>query len=144
MMAWNNNQSLKTFQYGSPNASMLSTPFIDVTCDGLTYNQSLKDGDTGQINRTMLTRIFLTPESFTGNMANLGSAPILVHRQFSFPKQIKWNPNQPIGNLRFQVYDSQGYLLSTYEGLSGEATNPVTHWDSDMGDWNMTLLVSEV
>ena len=144
MMAWNNNQTLRTFQYGSPNASMLSTPFVDICCDGLTYNQALKDGDTGQINRTMLSRVFLTPESFTGNMANLGSAPILVHRQFSFPKQIKWNPNQPIGNLKFQVYDSQGYLVSTYEGISGAGTNPPTHWDSDMGDWSMTLLVSEV
>jgi hypothetical protein len=143
-MAWANNQSLVTFQYGSPNASMLSTPFVDICCDGLTYNQALKDGDTGQLNRTMLCRVFLTPDSFTGNMANLGSAPILIHRQFPFPKQIKWNPNQPIGNLKFQVYDSQGYLVSTYEGVSGVYTNPVTYYDSDMGDWSMTLLVSEV
>jgi hypothetical protein len=144
MMAWNNNQTLRAFQYGSPNASMLSTPFVDVVCDGLTYNQSLADGDTGEINRTMLCRIFLTPDGFTGNMANLGSAPILLHRAFPFPKQIRWSPNQPIGNLRFQIYDSQGYILTTFEGVSGGGTNPPTHWDSDMGDWSMTLLVSEV
>jgi hypothetical protein len=144
MMAWNNNQTLRAFQYGSPNASMLSTPFVDICCDGLTYNQALKDGDTGDISRTMLCRLFLTPDAFTGNMANLGSAPILIHRAFPFPKQIRWSPNQPIGNLRFQIYDSQGYLVSTYEGLSGAGTNPPTHWDSDMGDWSMTLLVSEV
>ena len=143
-MAWANNQSLVTFQYGSPNASMLTTPFVDICCDGLTYNQALKDSDTGDISRTMLCRVFLTPDGFTGNVANLGSAPILIHRQFPFPKQIKWNANQPIGNLRFQVYDSQGYLVSTYEGVSGAYTNPVTYYDSDMGDWSMTLLVSEV
>ena len=144
MMAWNNNQTLRTFQYGSPNVSMLSTPFIDIVCDGLTYNQSLADGDTGDISRTMLCRLFLTPDGFTGNMANLGSAPILLHRSFPFPKQIRWSPNQPIGNLRFQVYDSQGYILTTFEGLSGGGTNPPTHWDSDMGDWSLTLLVSEI
>lgn len=144
MMAWNNTQSLRTYQYGSPNASMLSTPFVDIVCDGLTYNQSLKDGDSGEISRTVLCRVSLTPDAFTGNMANLGSAPILIHRCFPFPKQIKWNANQPIGNLKFSVYDSQGYLVSTGEGIAGAGTNPPTHYDSDMGDWSMSLLVSEV
>lgn len=144
MMSWNASQVLTTFQYSSPNVSFLSTPFVDICCDGLTYNQSLKDGDSGDISRTMLCRVFLTPDSFTGNSANLGSNPILIHRVFPFPKQIKWNANQPIGNLRFQVFDSQGYLLSTGEGLNGSMTNPPTYYDSDMGDFNLTLLVSEV
>jgi hypothetical protein len=144
MMAWNNSQVLTLFQYSSPNVSLLSTPFVDICCDGLTYNQSLKDGDSGDISRTMLCRVFLTPDAFTGNAANLGSGPILLHRTFPFPKQIKWNANQPIGNLRFQVFDSQGYLLSTGDGLYGSMTNPPTYFDSDMGDFSLTLLVSEV
>jgi hypothetical protein len=144
MMAWNNSQLRRTFQFGSPNVSYLSTPFVDICCDGLTYNQSLKDGDSGDIARTMLCRVFLTPDAFTGNVANLGSAPILIHRSFPFPKQIKWNANQPIGNLRFQVFDSQGYLLTTGEGLTGTMENPPNSYDSDLGDWTMTLLVSEV
>lgn len=144
MMAWNNSQVLTAFQYSSPNVSLLSTPFVDICCDGLTYNQSLKDGDSGDISRTMLCRVFLTPDAFTGNAANLGSNPILLHRTFPFPKQIKWNANQPIGNLRFQVFDSQGYLLTTGEGLNGAMTNPPTYYDSDMGDFSLTLLVSEV
>jgi hypothetical protein len=144
MLAWNNTQSLRAYQYGSPNASLLSTPFVDIVCDQLTANQGLKDSDSGDISRTMLCRLWLTPDAFTGNMANLGSAPILVHRAFPFPKQIRWSPNQPIGNLKFQVYDSQGYLVSTYEGVSGAGTNPPTYYDSDMGDWTISLLVSEV
>jgi hypothetical protein len=92
----------------------------------------------------MLCRVFLTPDAFTGNLANLGSNPILLHRVFPFPKQIKWSPNQPIGNLRFQVFDSQGYLLTTNDGLFGTPTNPPSYFDSDLGDWSMTLLVSEV
>lgn len=144
MMAWNNSQVLTAFQYSSPNVSLLSTPFVDICCDGLTYNQSLKDGDSGDISRTMLCRLFLTPDAFTGNAANLGSGPILLHRCFPFPKQIKWNTNQPIGNLRFQVFDSQGYLLTTNEGIFGSMTNPPTYFDSDMGDFSLTLLVSEV
>ena len=144
MMAWNNSQTLTAFQYSSPNVSLLSTPFVDIVCDQLTINQSLNDSDTGDISRTMLCRLYLTPDAFTGNMANLGSNPILIHRCFPFPKQIRWSANQPIGNLRFQIYDSQGYILTTFEGLSGSMTNPPSFYDSDMGDWSMTLLVSEV
>lgn len=144
MMAWNNSQLRRTFQFGSPNVSLLSTPFVDIVCDQLTQNQGLKDGDSGDISRTMLCRVFLTPDAFTGNVANLGSNPILIHRAFPFPKQIKWNANQPIGNLKFQVYDSQGYLLTTNEGLTGTMENPPNFYDSDMGDWTLTLLVSEV
>lgn len=143
-MAWNNSQQQRTFQFSSPNASLLSTPFVDIVCDQLTANQSLKDSDSGEITRTVLCRVFLTPDAFTGNVANLGSNPILVHRCFPFPKQIKWNANQPIGNLRFQVYDSQGYLLTTNEGITGTMENPPNFYDSDMGDWTMTMLVSEV
>jgi hypothetical protein len=143
MMAWGTQQSLVSNQYSSPNASFLSTPFVDIVCDGMTYNQSLKDGDSGDISRSMLCRLFLTPDAFTGNVANLGSAPILIHRIFPFPKQIKWNANQPIGNLRFQVYDSQGYLLTTNDGISGVPSNSA-FYDADMGDWTLTLLVSEV
>lgn len=142
MMAWNTNQQPAPAQTGSPNASMLSTPFVDIVCYNLTYNQSLKDADTGT-TRDILCRLFLTPDAFTGNMANLGSAPILVHRAFPFPKQIKWNADQPIGNLQIQVYDSQGYLLSTGDGLTGTQSS-TSFYDADMGDWTMTLLISEV
>ena len=142
MMAWNTYQAPATAQTGSPNASMLSTPFVDIVCYNLTYNQSLKDADTGT-TRDILCRLWLTPDAFTGNMANLGSAPILLHRCFPFPKQIKWNADQPIGNLRFQVYDSQGYLLTTGDGLTG-TQNSNLFYDADMGDWSMTMLVSEV
>jgi len=141
MMSWTTNQVLATTQTGSPDASLLSTPFVDVVCDNLTYNQSLKDADTG-ISRDVLCRIYLTPDAFTGNVANLGSAPILIHRCFPFPKQVRWSADQPIGNLRIQVYDSEGYLLTTGDGLTG--TTQTAYYDADMGDWNMNLLVSEV
>ena len=143
MMAWSTNQALVSSQYSTPNVSFLSTPFVDIGCTQLTQNQSLKDADSG-LTRNILFRLFLTPDAFTGNVANLGSAPILVHRVFPFPKQIKWNADQPIGNLAIQVYDSQGYVLTTGNGVTGTLTSPPTQYDCDMGDWSMTLLVSEV
>ena len=141
MMAWKTTQSFATSQNGSPNASMLSSPFVDIVCDNLTYNQGLKDADTG-VSHNILCRIYIVPDAFTGNMANLGSAPILVHRAFPIAKQVRWRADQNIGNLKFQVYDSQGYLLTTGDGVSG--TTSGSYYDSDMGDWTMTMLVTEV
>ena len=139
MMSLKSIQTLATTQSGSPNVSLLSTPFVDICCEGLTYNQALKDTDTGLISRTMLCRLWLTPDAFTGNTANLGANPILIHRTFPFPKQIRWNAMQPIGNLRFQVFDSQGYILTTFDNQTSG-----TYIDADMGDFSLSLLVSEV
>jgi len=117
MMAWANTQSLVTFQYGSPNASMLSTPFVDIVCDGLTYNQSLKDGDSGDINRTMLCRVFLTPDSFTGNVANLGSAPSSHSSHIPVPKtnQVECkSTNRQLEIFEFTI--PKVTCVSTYDG----------------------------
>jgi hypothetical protein len=147
MMSWESTQTFATYQYGDPNVSLLSTPFVDITCDQLTYNQGVKDADTG-VSHNILCRVYIVPDAFTGNMANLGSGPILVHRVFPFPKQIRWRANQNIGGgLRFQVWDSQGYLLTTNEGVTGAAVgtgSSLTYFDADMGDWTMTMLASEV
>jgi len=147
MMSWESTQTFATYQYGDPNVSLLSTPFVDITCDQLTYNQGVKDADTG-VSHNILCRVYIVPDAFTGNMANLGSGPILVHRVFPFPKQIRWRANQNIGGgLRFQVWDSQGYLLTTGEGITGATASgaaSLAYYDADMGDWTMTMLASEV
>jgi hypothetical protein len=147
MMSWESTQLYATFQYGDPNVSLLSTPFVDITCDQLTYNQGVKDADTG-LSHNILCRVYIVPDAFTGNMANLGSGPILVHRAFPFPKQVRWRANQNIGGgLRFQVWDSQGYLLTTNEGVTGATAGSgasLSYFDADMGDWTMTMLCSEV
>ena len=62
-----------------------------------------------------------------------GTYPFTIYRQFKTPKMIKWNKSQPIGNLKFEVYDSRGNLL-TMGGAMSDYLAP---------DWRMTLLVSE-
>ncbi len=111
--------------------TMLSTPFVDIVCNQLTYNQSVKDADTGAITRDIVCRVQLVPDGYVGDPTLIGSAPLVICRQFNNPKFIKWIPNQNIGNLSFELYDSQGYLLgSAYDFLAG--------------NWNMSLLVSEI
>lgn len=138
MMAWDNNQVLAISQVSGTTVNLLSTQFVDIVCENLTLNQSLKDGDTSSQMRDTLCRIYLAPDGFNGDPTLLGSEPFIIQRQFTFPKQIKWSANQNIGNMRFIVYDDQGYALSTYEVGSGNNA------DYNQGNWNMTLLVSEV
>ena len=137
LMNWN--YSVLEIPGGTPQTSglpsMLSTQFIDIVCPQLTYNQDVKDGDTGTITRDILARIYLTPDVDATNPELIGSQPFQIYRQFAFPKQIKWSPNQPItAGLKFEVYDDQGILL----------TSGTPAIDNILPDWNMTLLVSEV
>lgn len=127
------------------------TEYIDIVCSQLTYNQELKDGSSDPIVRDMIARVYIEDE--TSNLVPVyktvapegpimpydkvlpGTYPFMIYRKFSMPKQILWNNNQPLGNLKFEVYDDKGQILSNHLG----AQFP----DSTMPDWRMTLLVSE-
>lgn len=136
------------------------TEFVDIICSQLTYNQELKDGSSDPVIRDMLARVYIEaedgaiqpyfrPNSYTAippgsisgvevvsNQAIPGTYPFTIHRQFSQPKQIKWDDTQPLGNLQFEVYDDRGNLLSA--NLSALIAP-----DSSLPDWRMTLLCSE-
>lgn len=120
--------------------TMLRTQFVDIVCSQLTANQSVKDADTGSISRDVLCRVYLN-DGLTQDPELLGSQPFTLHRQYSFPKQIKWLPNSPVGGyLKFDLYDDQGYIIDT-----GAAGAGAPSFDSYViGDWNITLQLSEV
>ena len=140
MMNWGGQEASPVFTVSQTSGvpSMLRTQFIDVVCNQLTANQSVKDSDSGNISRDVLCRIYLTNEGITNNPAfNLGTQPFVIHRQFSDPKQIRWLNNMNIGGvLTFELFDDQGYPLESGNGLYIDGRR--------QGDWNMTLLVSEV
>ncbi len=126
-------------QSGIP--TMLSTEYVDIVCSQLTYNQDVKDADSGVVSRDVLARVYLAQEGVDQNPELLGSQPFSLYRKFDFPKQIKWNRGQNIGGfLKFEVYDDAGFILTT--GVV--AGDPPQFLDYTQGDWNMTLLVSEV
>jgi hypothetical protein len=125
------------------------TEYIDIVSSQLTYNQDLKDGSSDPSVRDSIARIYLEDEDdkviplwdSTANAVTIpfdqqipGTYPFTMHRQFATPKMIKWNNTQPLGNLRFEVYDDKGNILSNYIPELPDYTNP---------DWRMTLLVSE-
>jgi hypothetical protein len=107
--------------------------YIDFVSSQLTYNQELKDSSTAPTVRDVLTRWYMAYDNYTATDAYgypvlMGYEPFTLRRTFSPPKQIKWNINQPLGNLAFELYgDNQLQLPVTAE------TN-----------WLMTLQVSEI
>lgn len=110
--------------------------YIDFTSIQLTYNQDLKDGATNNANRDVLCRWYFSWETEPaldayGFPILMGYTPFTVRRLFNPPKQIRWNNDQPIGNLAFQVYDNNGNLVKSppYDAKT---------------NWLMTLQVSEV
>jgi len=92
--------------------------YIDFTSAQLTYNQDLKDSSTAAIVRDVLCRWYFafddSPSYDTlGIPILMGYTPFVLRRLFNPPKQIRWDPNQPVGNVAFQVYGDDEQLVYT-------------------------------
>ena len=118
--------------------------YIDFVSEDLTYNQSLKDSSTAKYPRDVLNRWYFdwdTPPILDGfgYPILMGYTPFYTRRLYNPPKQIKWEPNMPLGNNRFQLYDNNGQLM-TYLNTPGQVNsgNGV-----NKTNWLMTLQVSE-
>ena len=130
--------------------------YIDFISNDLTYNQALKDNASNLNNKDVLCRWYMSYDNQVdtdqyGFPILMGYKPFSLRRTFNPPKQIRWSANQPIGNLRFELYGqlasrfnaTNDYQLLSFNPLPissvGEAdkiTNPT--------NWLMTLQVSEV
>lgn len=113
--------------------------YIDFTSADLTYAQELKDTNTTRAPRDVLCRWYFSDD--VPEQADGYGFPILMgyrrfcrRRLYNPPKQIRWEPNLPIGNMRFQVYDEDNDLVTT-PSLGPLIGNT---------NWLMTLQVSEV
>ena len=117
---------------------ILGTTYIDIVSDQLTYNQDLKDATTDVMNRDVLYRWYFANdnvpqvqeqyplEQAAGVAATAawllrdtdlpilqGYAEFVARRALPVPKQIRWDPTAPIGQVGFQVYDDRGRIVST-------------------------------
>ena len=123
---------------------ILPTQYIDFISPGLTYNQNVKDGSTSLNTTDSLYRWYFAwdvpePLDTLGFPIYQGYKRFVQRREISFPKQIRWSPNMPIGQLSFQVEDDQGRTLAPL--ISGNTT-AASSGESEM-EWCMTLLASE-
>lgn len=121
-------------------SSLLSTKFVDVVCAKLTANQASRDGSTNGQPRDILCRLYLEANANPADIpSELGAEPFRVYRDFANPKVIGWEPSVPVAGLEFQLYDDQGFPLSTYSS----STTALVYNDADQPDWECSLLCSE-
>jgi hypothetical protein len=86
--------------------------YLDFVSNDLTYAQSLKDATTSTFNSTVLFRWYFAWDNPTeydayGYPILQGYKQFVQRRLFNPAKQIRWEPNLPIGNVGFQVYAYQ-------------------------------------
>ena len=108
--------------------------YIDFVSPQLTYCQDLKDNSTAPYPRDVLCRWYFSddvPEEVDayGFPIYMGYRPFNRRRLFNPPKQIKWDNNQVVGNLEFQLYD--------------ENSNQIAGETNSRSQWLMTLQFSE-
>jgi len=133
MMNWHNNGTAAAIK-NSGQPTMLWTKYVDIVCSQITQNQDVRDGTTQKVgNRDILARVYLQDDATTTDI-NLGGSPFVIYRQYTYPKQIKFDPIMPIqGFLSFQLFNDAGDLLQTDSAIA----------TGDSPDWQITLLVSE-
>ena len=117
--------------------------YIDFVSNNLTYNQDLKDTSTNTNNVDILQRFYFSwQEQNTYDKYNypilMGYCPFVVKQLWNPPKQIKWSPNQPIGQIAFQVYGEPLPAAPTQANKYGLITLP-----SYSTEYLFTLQVSE-
>jgi hypothetical protein len=113
--------------------------YIDFVCSNITYQQGLKDATTSNATRDVLYRwnfgwdnVYILDGD--GYPINQGYLPFVQRRYLSFPKQCKWDTQQPLGQLSFQLYDRNGAIIQV----------PASSSTGGGGlEWSMALLVSE-
>ena len=115
--------------------------YIDFVSSQLTYNQALKDSSTNQNIKDVLARWYFAYDQppqvdAYGFPILMGYTPFVLRRTFSPAKQIRWDSQQPVGNIAFECYATTTY---TY----GITYQPLVLADNET-NWLMTLQVSEV
>ena len=117
----------------SPYADLRPYSYVDFVSSNLTYNQRLKDATSGFYDKQVIVRFYFSNDNFQLDDLNYAVLPgytgFSLRRAYNPPKQIRWNPSQPIGQLDFAVYGSDGLLATMNNTLNTS--------------WQMTLQVSE-
>jgi hypothetical protein len=118
---------------------LLPYKYIDITCSQLASQQKVKDATTSSFDAIDVIYRW----NFVADDANPityddydypilpGYLPFSSKRSIQFPKQVRWDPLIPIGNLSFQTYTDQETIL-TYNQLEEDF------------EFKMLMLVSEV
>lgn len=89
------------------------TAYVDITSSKLNYNSEIKDGSSARKSvGDQVCRVYCADEISPANMATLpGTRPFQIHRQFTNPKYVKWNPQSMLDWVDIQVFDEWGNFV---------------------------------
>jgi hypothetical protein len=118
---------------------LLPYAYIDITSPQLASQQKVKDATTSNFDAidVIYRWVFVNDEAYPVSYDSYGYAilpgylPFAIKRTIPFPKQVRWDPLIPIGNLQFQVYTDKEEIL-TYQ-------TPIESFE-----FKMLMLISEV
>ena len=104
---------------------ILGTRYVDIVSPQLTYNQDLKDSTTSTQVRDVVYRWYFAWDT-QSQVESLAGPPTVFpfyviqgykgfnqRRALPYPKQIRWESSQPIGQVSFKSYDDRGRLIDT-------------------------------
>jgi len=129
-----------TQQVSQSALTWLYTQFIDIISETLTKYQNIKDTDTSaQKLNSIVNRVYLS-QGTPNQLANipLGSSPFTVVQDMNSPKVIRWNRDEAVNSLDFQLRDQYGDLIffSNFQNNQFEQTFYNT-------EFQMTVLCTE-
>jgi len=121
------------------NPNLLAYNYIDITSPQLSSQQKVKDATTSNFDAidVIYRWVFANDEADPtaidsyGYPILQGYLPFKSRRYLGFPKQIRWDPLLPIGNLQFQTYTDLENLLYYKE-------------KQESFEFKMLMLISEV
>ena len=123
--------------------------YLDFISPELTYNQDVKDSTTALTDQNVIVRWYMAYDNPVaadeyGFPILMGYEPFAVRRIYNPPKQIKWDPRMPVGNLIFLVVGT--YLdQSVVPGVNKQEvvnSNSPSFGNSN-SNWLMTMQLSE-
>ena len=156
------NSVLTAKQYTGASPNFLYTPYVDLYSTALTKYQKVKDNTTSaSSDTTVIARIYLSGVGFPQNTGGenaiqnyetvpprpvpitnytypVGSRPFVVTQDCNTPKVVRWNKDETVYALDFQLRDQYGDLLFTQSGTYGNTVSPIYYTE-----FQMTLLCIE-
>jgi hypothetical protein len=119
--------------------NLLPYNYIDITSPQIASQQKVKDATTSPFDAidVIYRWVFANDEADPSAVDSYnypilqGYFPFKSRRYLSFPKQVRWDPLIPIGNLQFQTYTDQERILTYYP-------------PNETFEFKMLMLVSEV
>ena len=118
--------------------NLLAYNYIDITSSQIASQQKVKDATTSSFDAidviyrwNFANDDVSAPLDGYGYPILQGYLPFVSRRYLSFPKQVRWDPLLPIGNLTFQTYTDKEVIMD-YNELE------------ESFEFKMLMLISEV